>query len=48
MIFSIFLNIAQPVQCNNSWHLSDLLPGLEEDAELKWGHLKFLALTPTL
>ena len=22
-------------------------PGVEEDAELKWGHLKFLALTPT-
>ena len=22
--------------------------GVEEDDELKWGHLKFLALTPTL
>ena len=22
-----------------------LNPGVEEDAELKWGHLKFLALT---
>ena len=21
-------------------------PGVEEDAELKWGHLKFLAFTP--
>ena len=24
---------------------SELCPGVEEDAELKWGHLKFLALT---
>ena len=22
-------------------------PGVEEDTELKWGHIKFLALTPT-
>ena len=30
-------------------NLSDGLPsGVEEGAELKWGHLKFLALTPTI
>ena len=24
-----------------------VLPRVEEDTELKWGHLEFLALTPT-